>query len=97
MNGVEFLKILNKIGVNYGIGIVDIVENRFVGMKLCGVYEILGGIIFYYVYRELEYFCFDRVILYFKDMVVIRFVEFVYDGFWFLLLREVFLVFVDKI
>lgn len=54
------------MGCKYGIGVIDIVENRFVGMKLRGIYEILGGIIFYEVYNILESVILDKDILYFK-------------------------------
>lgn len=96
MNCVELLKYLNKKGAEHGIGIVDIVENRLVGMKSRGVYETPGGTILHYAHRELEYLCLDRATLHFKEMVAIRFAELVYDGLWFSPLREALSAFVDK-
>ena len=60
MGAVELLTELNAIGAKNGVGIVDIVENRLVGMKSRGIYENPGGAIIMYAHRELEYLCLDR-------------------------------------
>ena len=87
---------LNAIGAKHGIGIVDICENRLVGMKSRGVYECPGGAILYYAHRELEYLCLDRATLHYKEVVAHRFAELVYDGMWFSQLREALTAFVDN-
>lgn len=86
---------LNKIGGANGIGIIDIVENRLVGMKSRGVYETPGGTILYAAHRELELLCIDRDTLHYKDIVAQRFAELVYYGQWFTPLREALSAFVD--
>lgn len=96
MGAVELLTALNDIGARNGIGLVDICENRLVGMKSRGVYENPGGAILYYAHRELEYLCLDRATYHFKEGVAIRFGELVYDGMWFCQLREALSAFVDN-
>ena len=96
MGAVELLTALNEIGARNGVGIVDICENRLVGMKSRGVYENPGGAILYYAHRELEYLCLDRATYHFKEGVAIRFGELVYDGMWFCQLREALTAFVDS-
>ena len=101
VNGVEYspvelIKVLNKIGGENGIGIVDMVENRLVGMKSRGVYETPGGTILYAAHRELELLCLDRETLHYKDLVAQKFAELVYYGQWFTPLREALSAFVDK-
>ena len=96
MGAVELLSKLNEIGARNGVGIVDICENRLVGMKSRGVYENPGGAILYYAHRELEYLCLDRATYHFKEGVAIRFGELVYDGMWFSQLREALSAFVDS-
>lgn len=93
---VELIQKLNKIGGENGIGIVDMVENRLVGMKSRGVYETPGGTILYAAHRELELLCLDRDTLHYKDLVAERFAELVYFGQWFTPLREALSAFVDK-
>jgi argininosuccinate synthase len=93
---VELIEALNKLGGENGIGIVDIVENRLVGMKSRGVYETPGGTILYAAHRELELLCLDRDTLHYKDIVAQRFAELVYFGQWFTPLREALSAFVDK-
>jgi argininosuccinate synthase len=92
---VELMTELNKIGGENGIGIIDIVENRLVGMKSRGVYETPGGTILYAAHRELELLCVDRDTLHYKDIVAQRFAELVYYGQWFCPLREAISAFVD--
>ena len=96
MGAVELLTALNGIGARNGVGIVDICENRLVGMKSRGVYENPGGAILYYAHRELEYLCLDRATFHYKEGVAIRFGELVYDGMWFCQLREALSAFVDS-
>ncbi len=92
---VQMLEELNRIGGENGIGIVDMVENRLVGMKSRGVYETPGGTILYAAHRELELLCLDRDTLHYKDLVAQRFAELVYYGQWFTPLREAISAFVD--
>ena len=91
----EIITELNKLGGENGIGIVDIVENRVVGMKSRGVYENPGGAILYAAHQELEYLCLDRQTLHYKETVAIKYAELVYDGMWFSQLREALAAFVD--
>jgi argininosuccinate synthase len=87
---------LNEIGGRNGIGIIDIVENRVVGMKSRGVYETPGGTILYAAHRELEHLCLDHRTMDFKDIVGQKLAELIYGGEWFTPLREALSVFVDK-
>ena len=96
LGAVELLTKLNEIGAKNGIGIVDICENRLVGMKSRGVYENPGGSILYYAHRELEYLCLDRATYHCKEGLAIRYGELVYDGMWFCQLREALAAFVDS-
>ena len=96
LGAVELLTKLNEIGARNGVGIVDICENRLVGMKSRGVYENPGGSILYYAHRELEYLCLDRATFHYKEGMAIRYGELVYDGMWFCQLREALAAFVDS-
>ena len=96
MKVADIIRELNKLGGENGIGIVDIVENRVVGMKSRGVYENPGGAILYYAHRELEYLTLDRATLHYKELVANRYAELVYDGMWFSQLREALDAFVDS-
>jgi argininosuccinate synthase len=96
MKPIALMNFLNKVGGENGIGIVDMVENRLVGMKSRGVYETPGGTILYAAHRELELLCIDRDTLHYKDLVAQRFAELVYNGQWFHPLRESLSAFVDK-
>lgn len=96
MGAVELLTKLNEVGARNGVGIVDICENRLVGMKSRGVYENPGGSILYYAHRELEYLCLDRSTFHYKEGLAIRYGELVYDGMWFCQLREALAAFVDS-
>ncbi|WP_092482998.1 argininosuccinate synthase [Desulfoscipio geothermicus] len=91
----ELVEKLNKLGGANGIGIVDMVENRLVGMKSRGVYETPGGTILYLAHRELELLTIDRITLHYKELVANRYAELVYDGVWFSPLREALDAFVD--
>ncbi|MEW5762960.1 MAG: argininosuccinate synthase [Bacillota bacterium] len=96
LDPVALLERLNELGGANGIGIVDIVENRLVGMKSRGVYETPGGTILVAAHRELELLTLDRATLHFKDTVAVRYAELVYDGLWHTPLREALQAFVDK-
>ena len=96
MDGVEIVKTLNKLGGENGIGLVDLVENRLVGMKSRGVYETPGGTILYRAHSVLETLCLDRETMHFKQIVANRFAELVYYGQWFTPLREALSAFVDS-
>ena len=87
---------LNEIGGANGIGIIDIVENRLVGMKCRGVYETPGGTILYKAHEALESICLDKLTLHEKQRISITFAELVYNGQWFTPLREALSAFVDK-
>jgi argininosuccinate synthase len=79
---------LNNLGAKHGIGRVDLVENRLVGMKSRGIYETPGGTILYAAHNELESITLDRETLHFKDIVAQKYAEMVYFGQWFTPLRE---------
>ena len=96
MDGVSIVKKLNELGGANGIGIVDMVENRLVGMKSRGVYEIPGGTILYHAHNKLEEICLDRDTYHYKQNVANRFAELVYFGQWFTPLREALSAFVDS-
>ncbi len=87
---------LNKLGGENGIGLVDIVENRLVGMKCRGVYETPGGAILYKAHSYLESLCLDKLTMHEKQKLAITFGELVYNGQWFTPLREALSAFVDK-
>lgn len=96
MDGVSLIEKLNKLGGENGIGIVDMVENRLVGMKSRGVYETPGGTILYKAHQALETLTLDRDTLHYKQQMVSgRFSELVYYGQWFTPLREALSAFVD--
>ncbi len=96
MGPVELVEKLNAIGGANGIGIVDICEDRLVGMKSRGVYETPGGTILQYTHDELEYLCLDRDTQAFKRQAAVKFAELVYDGKWFTPLRQALSAFVDS-
>ncbi|KAM8704584.1 hypothetical protein ACLKA7_009095 [Drosophila subpalustris] len=80
---LEMLRFLNDLGGTYGIGRIDIVENRYVGLKSRGVYETPGGTILYAAHQDLEVFSLDREVLRTKQMLRDRMSDYVYNGFWF--------------
>ena len=96
MNGVELVSRLNELGGANGIGIIDIVENRLVGMKSRGVYETPGGTILYAAHEMLETITVDRETIHMKQMLAGKFADCVYYGQWFTPLREALSAFVDK-
>ncbi len=74
---------LNRLGGRHGIGRVDLVENRFVGMKSRGVYETPGGAILHFAHRQIESLTMDREVMHLRDSLMPRYAELVYNGFWF--------------
>ncbi|KAH8265328.1 hypothetical protein KR038_004180 [Drosophila bunnanda] len=80
---LEMLQFLNELGGSYGIGRIDIVENRYVGLKSRGVYETPGGTILYAAHQDLEVFALDREVLRTKQVLRDRMADYVYNGFWF--------------
>ncbi len=87
-SGLALLQTLNKIGGLHGIGRVDLVENRFVGMKSRGCYETPGGTLIMYAHRELESLTLDRTLLHYKQKLALDYAEIVYNGTWFTPQRE---------
>jgi argininosuccinate synthase len=79
---------LNELGAKHGVGRIDLVENRLVGMKSRGVYETPGGTILYAAHRELESLCLDRDTAHYKEQIALRYAELVYFGKWYHTLRE---------
>ena len=96
MSAKNIILKLNEIGGANGIGIIDIVENRLVGMKCRGVYETPGGTILYKAHSVLESICLDKYTMHEKQKLSITFAELVYNGQWFTPLREALSAFVDK-
>ncbi|KLU59897.1 argininosuccinate synthase [Peptococcaceae bacterium CEB3] len=92
---VALLAALNEVGGKNGVGIVDMVENRLVGMKSRGVYETPGGTILYQAHQALEQLTLDRVTYHYKEQIALRYAELVYDGLWYSPLREALAAFVD--
>ena len=93
---VEIIEKLNKIGGENGIGILDKVENRLVGMKSRGVYETPGGTIIYKAHSLLESICLDKDTMHFKQIIANKLGEILYDAKWYTTLREAICAFVDK-
>ena len=92
----DIIRKLNKLGGENGIGIIDIVENRLVGMKDRGIYETPGGTILYAAHEQLEMICLDKDTLHEKQKLAVDFADLVYNGKWFTPLREALSAFVDK-
>jgi argininosuccinate synthase len=88
MKAFELLETLNAIGAEHGIGRIDLVENRFVGMKSRGCYETPGGTLIMFAIRELEALTLDRATLHYKEKLALDYAEMVYNGLWFTPLRE---------
>ena len=96
MKTIDIILKLNEIGGKNGIGIVDMVENRLVGMKSRGVYETPGGTIIYKAHQILETICLDKETAHFKQEISNKFGELLYNAQWFTPLREALSAFVDK-
>src|SRR4029078_12183026 len=88
MTPLEIMQTLNKLGGKHGIGRVDIVENRFVGMKGRGVYETPGGAILHFAHRQMETLTMDREVMLLRDSLIPKYSTLIYDGFWFAPERE---------
>ena len=96
MSAKDIILALNKVGGENGIGLLDIVENRLVGIKCRGVYETPGGAILYFAHEYLETLCLDKYTAHKKQELAITFAELVYNGQWYTSLREALSAFVDK-
>lgn len=101
VNGVKLspagiIEKLNELGAKHGIGRIDLVENRLVGMKSHGVYETPGGTILYTAHRELESLCLDRDTMHYKQQIALHYAELVYYGKWYHTLRESLQAFVSE-
>jgi argininosuccinate synthase len=97
MSAVALLETLNQIGGEHGIGRIDLVENRFVGMKSRGCYETPGGTLILFAARELEALTLDKGTLHYKQKLALDYAEMVYNGLWFTPLREALDAFFEKV
>ncbi|MBP3708883.1 MAG: argininosuccinate synthase [Treponema sp.] len=97
MKARALMEMLNKIGGKNGIGVVDLVENRCVGMKSRGVYETPGGTILYYAHEQLEHLCLDRDTYHYKQHVALKQAELIYNGLWFTKLMDGIMAFNDAV
>lgn len=97
LDPVALLERVNQIGGRHGVGRVDIVENRFIGMKSRGVYETPGGTILYHAHRAVESITLDREVQHLRDELVPRYAEMIYNGFWFAPEREALQAFMDDV
>ncbi len=96
MSAKNIILKLNELGGRNGIGLLDIVENRLVGMKCRGVYETPGGAILYFAHNYLETLCLDKMTAHEKERLAVTFAELTYNGQWYTPLREALSAFVDK-
>ncbi len=96
MKGSDIVRALNKLGGENGVGIIDIVENRLVGMKSRGVYETPGGAILYFAHKQLEMLCLDKETAHYKALVAHKFADLVYNGQWYTPLRQALSAFVTE-
>jgi argininosuccinate synthase len=83
LSPLEVMRSLNKLGGRHGVGRVDMVENRYVGMKSRGVYETPGGAILHFAHRQMESLTMDREVMHIRDSLIPRYAELVYYGYWF--------------
>lgn len=97
MSPVDLLAHLNTVAGAHGVGRVDILENRFVGMKSRGVYETPGGTVLHHAHKAVESITLDREVAHLRDELVPRYAEMVYNGFWFAPEREALQAFMDQI
>lgn len=93
---VELFEYLNELGTKHGIGRLDMVENRFVGIKSRGVYETPGGEILYKAHRDLEGLTLDREVMKLRDQMALKVAELIYNGFWFSPEFDLLMAFMDK-
>ena len=96
LSPAKLLARLNKLAGTHGIGRVDVVENRYVGMKSRGVYETPGGTILHKAHRALESITLDREVMHLKDSLITRYAELVYYGYWFAPEREILQLAIDE-
>ena len=96
MSAVDLVWKLNELGGKHGVGIIDIVENRLVGMKCRGVYETPGGTILYHAHEMLEQLCLDKYTQHYKQRMALEFADLVYNGQWYSPLREAMSAFCEK-
>ena len=96
LSPLGILEKANAIAAKHGVGIVDIVENRLVGMKSRGVYETPGGTLLHLAHQELEHLTLDRATIEFKSIVSIKYAQLVYDGLWYTPLKEALDAFVNS-
>ena len=96
LSPVHIMSVLNHLGGRHGIGRVDIVENRFVGMKSRGVYETPGGAILHFAHRQIETITMDREVMHLRDSLIPKYSELVYYGFWFSPERKALQALVDE-
>lgn len=96
LSPAAIIRRLNKLGGKHGVGRLDMVENRFVGMKSRGVYETPGGTIIHAAHRDLESLTLDREVMHMRDSLIPRYAEMVYYGFWFSPERETLQTMIDK-
>ncbi len=96
MTPFELLKALNEMGGKHGIGRVDLVENRYIGMKSRGIYETPGGTILYHAHRAIESITLDKEAAHMKDELSPKYAELVYNGYWFSPEREMMQSMIDK-
>jgi argininosuccinate synthase len=88
LSALGVMQTLNQLGGKHGIGRIDIVENRFVGMKGRGVYETPGGAILHFAHRQMEMLTMDREVMHLRDGLIPKYSTLVYNGFWFSPERE---------
>src|SRR5438874_4862144 len=96
LDAVSLVEFLNEVGGNHAIGRVDLVENRFVGIKSRGCYETPGGTLLVTAHRELEALCLERDLMHFKQHVALKYAELVYFGLWFTPLRAALDAFIES-
>lgn len=96
LDPVALVERVNEVAAANGVGIIDLVENRLVGLKSRGVYECPGGTVLYIAHRELEHLTLDRQTMHFKEIVAIKYAELVYDGNWYSPLKKALDAFVDS-
>lgn len=96
LDPVALVERVNEVAAANGVGIVDMVENRLVGLKSRGVYECPGGTVLYIAHRELEHLTLDRQTMHFKEIVASKYAELVYDGNWYSPLKKALDAFIDS-
>ena len=96
MSPATLLTKLNELGARHGVGVLDLVENRFVGMKSRGIYETPGGTILLEAHRGIEQITLDAGAGHLKDSIMPRYAELIYNGFWFSPEREMLQALIDK-